>query len=128
MTFHVADEFGKPLEGATVALSVFVRHEEGEGFGEDVHATTTAATDSHGIATLEGSTPYSVVGFGVRPLPGFYILDAREYSFKSAQNGRWQPWNPSVELILRPILNPVPMYARPKVEIFIPKPNQKIRL
>ena len=39
-------------------------------------------------------------------------LDAVGRRIAQRLDGRWLPWNPVITLILKPILNPIPMYAR----------------
>ena len=49
ITFRVVDDFGKPVEGATVAMSTFHHWEPGEGFGKDVTDIFTGETNKEGI-------------------------------------------------------------------------------
>jgi hypothetical protein len=124
MTFKVMAEYGAPIENATVSMTTLVRHEKGEGFGRDVHSSITAVTDTNGMATLYASTTSPIVGYGVRPLSGYYKTSGGEYIFKAAKDGHWQPQSPIVEMVLRPILDPVPMYAK-RVDTHIKKPSLK---
>ena len=41
------------------------------------------------------------------------------------QNGRWEPWNPVVEVVLKPILNSVPMYVKKVEWLNVPKPGEE---
>ncbi|MDX1764111.1 MAG: hypothetical protein R3231_07310 [bacterium] len=41
-----------------------------------------------------------------------YYRSYHDYKFKEKKLGRWQPWNPTIEVVLRKVENPVPMYAR----------------
>jgi hypothetical protein len=34
------------------------------------------------------------------------------YQFKEVRSERWEPWNPTIDVVLKPVLNPIPMYAR----------------
>lgn len=47
---------------------------------------------------------------------GHYKTYGGRYLFKEKKGSQWEPWNPTVELVLKPILKPIPMYAR-KVEM-----------
>jgi len=50
------------------------------------------------------------VGFNVKK-DGYY-QSFGEYKFKSEVDGRWEPWDPAITVVLRKIENPVPMYLR----------------
>jgi hypothetical protein len=76
--------------------------------------SVSATTDIHGLVTLDGKNPRDYVSYIVEERAGYYFDGGGEYHFKKATAGRWEPWNPSVEIKLRPILNPVAMYARLK--------------
>ena len=46
------------------------------------------------------------------PLPGFYRGGGGELNFKSVVEGKWEPWNRTVDIVMKPIIKPIPMYAR----------------
>lgn len=123
ITFRVVDDFDKPVSGASVNLFTYQITKPGEGFGEDVYKKVTGTTDTDGMVTLEGSSSHYDIKYGVATQPGYYYTEPFGYQFKQSQNGKWQPWNPVVGLVFRPIVKPVPMYAR-KVETRIAQPAQ----
>ena len=43
---------------------------------------------------------------------GFYLDLGSKLQFTELVDGRWQPWNARVTHVIRPIVNPIPMYAR----------------
>jgi hypothetical protein len=47
----------------------------------------------------------------VRDVSGYYST-VGNYQFTNAIDGKWQPWNPIIDMVVKPILNPIPMYAR----------------
>ena len=55
-----------------------------------------------------GNIYYSVEKHG-------YYKSTGKYEFKHKSSGRWDPWNPELKVVLRPIINPVPMYARDSI-------------
>ncbi|MGO9586460.1 MAG: hypothetical protein ACLP2Y_09715 [Limisphaerales bacterium] len=112
VTFKIVDDFGKPVEGATAGIATFERTkiELGGGFGEDIWKNIKAKTDKSGMATIKGNSPRADVAYGVDPMPGYYWTEGGRCWFKSVQNGEWQPSNPTMELVLKPIVNPMPMY------------------
>jgi hypothetical protein len=58
------------------------------------------------------------VGYGAE-VAGFYPSTGKSLEFVKSAEGRWLPWNPTVALILKKIIRPVPMYAR-RLETEIP--------
>lgn len=126
ITFRVVDDFGKLVAGASVKLFSYqaTNLKLGDGFGEDVYKETTGITDTNGMVTLEVSSVHSDIKYGIAPYPGYYYNEPSDYQFTQSQNGKWQPWNPVVRLVFRPIVTPVPMYAQ-KVKTHIAKSAQK---
>jgi len=112
ITFKVEDDFGNPVQGVAVGIATFQLWIPGKDFGEDVYKNTDLLTDTNGIAVVSGSSPRPDVSYGIHPKKHFYYTSGGEYLFQSIANNKWQPWNPTIKLILKPIVNPVPMLAR----------------
>ena len=114
ITFKISDDFGKPVPGVTVGIA-FVRQKSSLiplSVNNAEQQQINATTDTNGMATLSGSLVFDPhVSYGVHPLDGYYYTSGGDYVFQKVESGRWQPWNPTVEIVLKPILNPVPMYA-----------------
>src|SRR5271165_5221839 len=72
LTIKVTDDFGKPVQGATVGIATYDKWKPGEGFGEDIWKNTKAKTDTNGMATLNGSSPRADIAYGVDSMPGYY--------------------------------------------------------
>jgi hypothetical protein len=123
VTFRVADDLDKPVAGASVNLFTYQTTKAGEGFVEDVYKKVTGKTDTNGMMALAGSRSHSDIKYGVAAQPGYYYTEPADYQFKQSEGGKWQRWNPVVGLVFRPIVKPVPMYAR-KIETSIAKPAQ----
>lgn len=112
-TVKVVTDGGDPVENAVVAASTFDHWVPGEGFGKDVNITTPAPTDKDGLATIEMQSMDGRFGVGVREQEGFYRdRGIWDYRLKEVKDGKWQPWNPPIEIVFKPILNPIPMFAR----------------
>jgi hypothetical protein len=104
ITARVVDEQGTPLAGVRVRFI----------FG--------TANDSNAIVRVEGETRndglfsgegYSRGGYGVSiSKEGYYNSGLDAPKLVDIKDGRWLPWNPVVTTTLRPIVNPVAMYAR----------------
>jgi hypothetical protein len=113
MTLKVLNEAGLPVESADA------------GVGFTVDSKTHVGSEEvavHGITNKEGEFVASAktdrrVGFTVKKA-GWYPSFGT-YRFKEINEGRWEPWNPIVVVILKPIINPEPMYAR-KLRIEMP--------
>jgi hypothetical protein len=124
LTIRVVDDFGKAVVGVPVRVSTYQRTTRGEGFGHDDYKNFIIRTDTNGFAKWTGTSRMPYVPFGAPPTDGYYFGGGDEYRFKEAKGGKWQPWNPTVQLVLKPILNPVPVYFS-VVETRVKKANQK---
>ena len=47
-------------------------------------------------------------------------------NFTNVSHGKWQPWNPVLELRLDRILNPIPMYAKKIRDAIMPRDGQPL--
>lgn len=104
VTLKVVDDDGRPVEGAMVGVSF----ERNTSQGTQV-TTERGKTDADGFFTATGSGN-GFVSFGAHK-EGFYD-SYYNHVFSEKSIGRWQPWNPIVDVLLRKIEKPVPMYAR----------------
>ncbi len=94
-------------------------------------------TDKDGLATFR-SEVIGRVGFANILNKTVYKPDAVDtyyathvdYEYGSlktdVQDGKWQPWNPTIEMILKEIKNPIPMYVHSFRALRIPARNQWI--
>lgn len=81
-----------------------------------IHKNKEGFTDRNGMISAIGrSGPKIHCGAN----KGGYYHSNLQYWFKQEDQGRWQPWNPTIDLVLKKIVNPVPMYAR-ELHIEIP--------
>lgn len=121
VTFRIVDDEGKPLSGVKTGVSwenakarkpsERIRSEEG-------------MTDQDGRITLSGKTFSSDIRYGAHK-ERHYAAWGLSYHFTDTRLMRWQPWNPTIEIVLGRMKNPVPMYAK-RVEVKIPEFNQPI--
>ena len=110
ITIKVIDEQGNPVEGAKVGAG-FSKPKSGE-WGSDISGGT-GLSDADGLYVAEGETePY--VGFGAIK-EGYYRSGGKFSKFTDTTGvlgfRKYEPWNPTVELVLKKIINPIPMYA-----------------
>jgi hypothetical protein len=107
VTVKVVDEDRLPIMNAHVTL-VFE------------NTSVDGVTDDNGLFAGEG--PCNISGIGSRiTKEGYYLGSAPLPKFKDLDEvaNKWKPWNKTYEVILRPIRNPVPLFAR-KVDSLVP--------
>ena len=113
ITVHVRSDDGMVATGIVVGASTFAKLLPGDGFGRDEYTTVTGTTDTNGMATLCFQCMTGEVAYGPQvPLIGYYWSRGERVRFDNVVAGKWQPWNPTVELQLKRIINPISMFAR----------------
>ena len=119
ITFKVITDDRTPVAGVIVGMSTFVRWQPGDGFGKDIHDGPTAVTGKNGVVVLSYPSKTGEFGYQVRDLEGYYRDRGNDYRFTEQEAGRWQPWNPTIEIVFRKIEKPIAMYAK-KVDLAMP--------
>jgi len=117
LTFHVTDSEGRDVSGATLTACFRI-------FEKTVEKT--AKTDKNGIFVAEGKTDGEIVYFVKKE--GYYNTQAtfsfnRHTDTADVKNGKWIPWNPTIEVTLKEIRNPIPMYVK-RAGIRLPKKGE----
>lgn len=115
ITLRSLDEQGKPVEGAEGYLP-FETSMPSWGGGAVVPAK--GLTNAKGEFSGEGHS-FDTQG-GRLSKEGYYASDSQSSRFQKSAFGKWKPWNPTVDVVLKKIVNPIPMYAK-SVRIGIPK-------
>lgn len=101
ISVNVIDENGHPLADAKLSI----RFSAGK-------MPVTDNTDDNGNCTVsENSNDGVVVGTAIKD--GFY-QSTFHHDFHSKKLGFWQPFGKEFTVVMRPIVNPVPMYVRDK--------------
>lgn len=118
VTLHVVDQAGKDVEAADVSIN-FCLHSKNKPI--------EGKTNIKGCFTAEGRLAeeiiYSVNKKGYyETYTKFWIMDTYR---RCLQDGRWIPWNPTLEVTLKEIRKPIPMVAK-KMESKFPKNVQSI--
>lgn len=131
ITLRVVDSTGKPVKKAKLSVAFW---------GSDSAADSVVLevqTDTNGLCVTEGKTVgdmnYAVTKEGfyktagkywfcrpsgldaskssaISPTSGEYWLYHREEN--RVKDGRWQPWNPKITVVLKEHRNPIAMYAK----------------
>jgi len=124
ITLHVVDDQGHSLTNFPIGMGVISGWKPGEGFGTDLTESWTNITDANGMTTATHKCYNPEIGVWAQGVNGYYPSRIT-YNYTNAVAGKWQPWNPSVEFVVKPILNPIPMYAQ-AVRTTIPAKNKAI--
>lgn len=116
VTFRVVDDEGEPVEGAQFGCNWGSR-----GFAAPDYGQIKGVTGPDGVIVVVGKSVFNEFNYHAEK-SGYYPVRSVGYDrplFERRLSGRWKPWNPTVELTLKQVRNPVPMYAR-KVTTEIP--------
>jgi hypothetical protein len=119
VTFHVCDSVGNPVRDSTVFVGFYLNDQRGN--------TVEGRTDENGYFTAEKLCSLDANCRITKN--GYYRTNFRYYFHKAytdcVRDGRWIPWNPTVEVVLKEIRKPIPMYVK-AVKIFLPKKETPI--
>ena len=121
ITFRVTDTRGVPVTNAQAVAYFSFLHKEGS-------EEKRFATDTNGMCTVKGlcsigmSGTFSKEGYYASGF-GHKVLTAYPMPSSALKDGKWQPWNPTVDIILKEKRNPIPMYVK-SGEIILPKTNE----
>jgi hypothetical protein len=102
LNFHVIDELGNPIEGAKIRIGF-------EVYGTNNGFHIEGLTDNNGVFVAKHNAAGS--GFGVDK-DGYYKSEGGAGHGLIPKTGKWLPANHEIKVVLRKIINPVPMYAR----------------
>jgi hypothetical protein len=104
VTFHVTGMDGAPISQANVAAGYFV--------GPHTGSHKDGLTDTNGIVTITARSgpaiSYDAEKASYYPTRGLKY----DFDFRNKTGNQWHPWNPTVDIVLKRIINPIPMYAK----------------
>lgn len=120
ITVHAVGEDAAPIPGVKVKLAF---QEPKPQWGSPRENPVTGFTDNDGKFSGSGPCPLEIGGKA--ELSGYYLSFLPKYHFTDVQAGKCQPWNPTVDVLLKKIINPIPMYAK-KVRAVVPAMDQPI--
>ncbi|NTV15677.1 MAG: hypothetical protein HGA96_17400 [Desulfobulbaceae bacterium] len=105
ITIRVVGDDGKPIAGAKAYISYSKPGRGGIGVADMLKE---GFTNNEGLFTAESSTINSI---GLSAEKEGYYHSGIHYEFKSSSFllNRWEPWNPTIEVVLKKKRNPVPM-------------------
>lgn len=103
LTLKVVDENGLPVEGAKAGIALYGKK----------NSSARGITNNNGFFTGSGATQ-NLLGYLVRK-EGYYRSSGQYSGFNSISGiigfRRWEPWNPTVGVVLKKKINPTPLYA-----------------
>lgn len=108
ITLKVIDNKGAPIEDADVSVVFAVPKGHGQGWGADA-SVVDGKTNKKGLFTASGKTTEGVTSSVSKK--GYYGGGGGRISFTETSFGRWKPWNPTIEVVLKEKRNPIPMYV-----------------
>jgi hypothetical protein len=106
VTIKVIDEEGKPVESASIRVGYTVLSwgdTNGKSFSVDGYS------DANGYFSASANAS-GKIGYTIKK--GGYYDSHSWFRFQEIKNGKWEPWNPELPVVIRKIVNPVSMYAR----------------
>ena len=126
ITFNVMDEFGKPMPNVRLGAAFLQSKVLAPATANDLsEKQIDVLTDTNGQAIIKSSSAYDRrVSYGFDPVPGYYNAIGGKYTFQDVKSGKWRPWNPTIEVKFRQMINPIPMYAK-RVETHIKEPSKR---
>jgi hypothetical protein len=116
LTVKTIDEQRQPVSGVSIKF-VFTNPTTGDLM------PVTGLTGMDGLFSAEGGCNISGFGGNIEKqgyYPGGGAFPRPDPNKIDPVLNRWLPWNPIIEVLMRPIVNPVAMYAR-KIGIVIPE-------
>lgn len=125
ITFEVKDENSMPMPSVKIGIGTEIGWEPGQGFGKDIVKQTDGSTNEIGVISLSSPSHLGYFGYSAKSPAGFYCDQGGEIKLTGPKDGKWQPWNPTVNIVLKRIIKPIPMYAR-MVEIELPLADEPI--
>lgn len=118
-------ESGQIVTNAEVDAGFNTNIKPGWGWGGGKPNRVIGYTETNGICVITGKGNGASVGIAAGK-EGYYGSSGYSVSFTN-QVGlirkRWEPWNPTVEVLLKRIVNPVPLYAKYVKMAPLPKEN-----
>jgi len=103
VTLHVVDSGGKEVPNASVSLTFAFRQQ---------NKPLTGLTDSNGLFVAQGTLTEDII-YRVSKAD-YYETFASFFMAKAAtrclENGRWIPWNPTLEVVLKEKRKPISMH------------------
>lgn len=123
LTVRVVDEQYKPVKNARVGITYYLPKSSNPWDGAK-SLGKNKQTDENGYSSFIVKTiSYLRIAAGME---GYYSSRTGRYKLEKMNGVYWQPWNPTVELILRKKLKPIPLYAKRFFYLKLPLATQRM--
>ncbi len=122
VTVRVVDEQGVPLKDVDVGIGVNFPKTTNPFDGQRSESIK-GKTDNASLFASEFKALSRIVVWADSQS---YYRSYKNFDFKSPVDGKYQPWNPTIDLVLRKKVNPVPMYAKKFNDIIIPVVSEPV--
>jgi len=109
ITFHLITDDGKTLTNFPYQASAWKTSFIST---QDRAIQVSGKTDNKGLVTLELPYSYGRISHGIPYNSSGYYNQNSNLIPTNLLSGHWQPWNPTIDVVVKPILNPIAMYAR----------------
>jgi hypothetical protein len=116
VTLHVINEEGSNLSGVDAGVTFLNPVHKPGVWGSSDSFSRPGKTDNNGSFTVEERAGFEI-HYGASSAN--YYKSTGRFDFNTEKAGRYQPWNPTFDIILKKIIHPIPMYAR-REEIEMP--------
>jgi hypothetical protein len=110
-SLKIVDDDGAVVSNANVQVS----------FAMEDSQWILGQSDTNGVFTAAGQSRGEML-FDITKDGYYRTADKLKFGRHDGivvKDGKWQPWNPEIRVLLRPIVNPVPMYAK-RVDVRVP--------
>jgi hypothetical protein len=107
ITAKVVNESEVPLAG----VQVNVVFDKLIPFKDIESVAACKVTDEAGEVTFRGRAAGQRVG-GTAEAPGYYRSSFASPLLQSGADKKWNPWNPTIKVVLKEVKQPIPMYAK----------------
>ena len=106
LTFHVTDSKGLNVTNASIRVSFNISLEN--------RTERKGKTDENGVFVAEGKTSYDVecTVEGEGYYKTYFVWQFTLSEGHDVKNGKWVPWNPTIEVMLKEKRNPILMYKK----------------
>lgn len=120
VTLRVIDSHGTPVPEADIQMAFFPKD------SYEAAIISKGLTDKDGLFVVSGKT-IDDISFSASKTN--YYVTSRKFHFywrgtECAKDGRWIPWNPTLEVVLKEKRKPIPMLTK-KTKIFLPEKGKQ---
>lgn len=123
ITVRVMNEVGTPVTNAAVTAAFATAIKPGWGWGSGRPNEVTGQTGTNGLCTLTGDGNGGSVAVAVKNA-GYYGSSGYQLQFTNLVGTavrKWQPWNPTIDVVLKPIGNPTALCAKRVWQMQVPQ-------